>query len=80
MAHPKLVITAEGQDFDANTLQKWRDEGFDVSYLAYDGTRIDYINALQHLAEPLGLGETYAIVGQPAQRVRFDFSGVRSVC
>jgi hypothetical protein len=31
---PKLYITAEDEDFDELTLQEWRDEGFNVTYLA----------------------------------------------
>lgn len=63
MRAPKLVVTAEDSDFDPVTLQNWKTEGFDVSYLAFDKSRKEYVRALQHLADPLDLGECYAIVG-----------------
>lgn len=61
---PRVVVTAEDPDFDAVTLQHWRDEGFEVSYLAFTATRKAYVQELHHLADPLELGEKYAIVGQ----------------
>lgn len=66
MVRRKLVVTAEGQDFDTNTLQQWRDEGFDVSYLTFNGQVENNINALERLADPRELGQRYAVVGQPA--------------
>ena len=63
VAQPKVVITAEDDDFDLGTIQKWRAEGFEVSYLPFTGPRKDYVHCLQHLADPLELGENFAIVG-----------------
>lgn len=63
VARPKVFITAEDDDFDEVTLQNWREEGFEVSYLPFTGSREDYILSLQHLADPLELGENFAIVG-----------------
>ena len=60
---PHLVLTAESTDFDPVTIQNWKDEGYSVSYLPFDGSKKEYIHKLQHLADPLQLGETYAIVG-----------------
>ncbi|KAL8957750.1 MAG: hypothetical protein Q9193_005059, partial [Seirophora villosa] len=60
---PRVVVTAEDADFDATTLQRWRDEGFAVSYLPFTATRKAYVQQLHHLADPLELGEKYAIVG-----------------
>ncbi|KAL8930761.1 MAG: hypothetical protein Q9208_000302 [Pyrenodesmia sp. 3 TL-2023] len=61
---PRVVVTAEDADFDAVTLQHWRDEGFEVSYLPFTATKKAYVEELHHLADPLELGEKYAIVGQ----------------
>lgn len=61
-AHPKIVITAKDDDFDQVTIQNWRAEGFEVSYLPFTGLRNDYVHTLQHLADPLELGENFAIV------------------
>lgn len=63
MAFPKLVLTAEDSDFDPNIVENWKAEGFDVSYVPFGDSRNDYVGALQRLADPLGLGEYYAIVG-----------------
>lgn len=63
VAQPKVVITAEDDDFDQVTIQKWRAESFEVSYLPLTGSRKDYVHSLQHLADPLELDENFAIVG-----------------
>ena len=60
---PRLVVTSDTPDFDMDILEQWKEEGFQVAYLAYDGDKKDYHNKLQHLADPLELGEKYAIVG-----------------
>lgn len=63
VAQPKLIITAEADDFGDITIQNWRAEGFEVSYLPFTGSRNDYVHSLQHLADPLEVGENFAIVG-----------------
>lgn len=60
---PHLVLTAESTDFDSVTIQNWKDEDYSVSYLPFDGSKKEYINKLHHLADPLELGQKYAIVG-----------------
>jgi hypothetical protein len=62
-ALPRLVVTSDTPDFDMNILEQWKEEGFQVAYLPYDGDKKDYQNKLQHLADPLEVGERYAIVG-----------------
>lgn len=59
----RLVLTAESADFDSVTIQNWKDEGYSVSYLPFVDSRKEYIHKLQHLADPLELGQKYAIVG-----------------
>ena len=63
MATLKLVVTAEGPTFDEATLQKWREEGFNVSYLPFDNSRDRYAHTIEHLSDSLALSESYAIVG-----------------
>ena len=63
MANLKVVVTAEGPTFDEATLQKWREEGFNVSYLPFDNSRERYAHTIEHLSDPMALSETYAIVG-----------------
>ena len=60
---PRLVITAEDTEFDPTTIQHWREEGFDVHYLPYDGNPKGFRSQLQQLAEPLELGDKWALIG-----------------
>ena len=71
MANLKLVVTAEDPTFDEATLQKWREEGFNVSYLTFDNSREQYAHTIEHLSDPLALGENYAIVGPLTLAPRF---------
>ncbi|KAK5363459.1 hypothetical protein LTR20_003486 [Exophiala xenobiotica] len=59
---PRLVLTSDTDDFDQTTISHFQEEGFQLSYLAYDGNKADYMAKLQHLQDPLELGEKYAIV------------------
>lgn len=60
---PRLHITADDTEFDERTLQHWRDEGFDPTYLPYDRTEQKaYIAKLKHLSDDLELGEAYGII------------------
>ena len=60
---PRLVLTSDTPNFDPNTITRWKAEGFAVTYLPYEGDHKAYHNSLQHLADPLELGDKYAIVG-----------------
>ena len=60
---PLLVLTAKARHLDPIILTHWKEEGFEVIYLPYTGTREEYGNRLKHLSDPLELGEMYAIVG-----------------
>lgn len=62
-SQPRLVLTAEDPSFDSVTIQNWKDEGYDVTYLPFTGSHPDFERNLQHLADPLEMGEKYAIVG-----------------
>lgn len=59
----RLVLTSDTDEFDPDIIEQWKDEGFQVAYLPYDGDKQAYQNKLQHLADPLELGEKFAIVG-----------------
>jgi len=61
---PRLVLTSDTDDFDPTTIQHFKEEGFQMSYLAYTGKKSSYTEKLQHLQDPLELGEKYAIVGK----------------
>lgn len=60
---PRLVLTSSSPDFDPTSISHWKEEGFAVVYLPYDSDAKAYRNSLQHLADPLELGDKYAIVG-----------------
>jgi L-ascorbate metabolism protein UlaG (beta-lactamase superfamily) len=61
---PRLVLTSDTDEFDPIIIQHFQEEGFQVAYLEYNGDKADYNNRLQHLQDPLELGEKYAIVGK----------------
>lgn len=61
---PRLVLTSDTSDFDQTTVDHFREEGFRVSYLVYGGNHKQYVEQLKHLADPLDLGDKYAIVGE----------------
>lgn len=69
MANLKVVFTAQDPTFDESTLQKWREEGLNVSYLPLDNSREGYARTIEHLSDSLALSENFAIVGllTPAQ-------------
>jgi hypothetical protein len=60
---PRILVTAESASFDKKILQALQSEGFQISYLRYDGDRKAFGNNLYKIAEPLGLGDYWAIVG-----------------
>jgi hypothetical protein len=61
---PRLVLTSDTDDFDETLITYFHQEGFQISYLPYQGDHKKYNNSLQHLADGLDLGEKYAIVGE----------------
>lgn len=63
MHKPRLVLTAESAEFDQVTINNWKDEGYQVDYLPFVSDKKEYVRQLNHLADPLELGEKYAIVG-----------------
>ena len=60
---PRLVLTSQDPEFDQTTIQKWQAEGFAVTYLPFIGSHRAFERTIAHLADPLELGEKYAIVG-----------------
>jgi hypothetical protein len=61
---PRVILTSDTDEFDPTIISHFQAEGFQLSYLEYDGNKADYMAKLQHLQDPLELGETYAIVGE----------------
>jgi hypothetical protein len=58
----RLLVASDTEDFDETIIAHFQQEGFQVSYLAYDGNRTAFQSTLQHAADDLELGEHYAIV------------------
>jgi hypothetical protein len=64
-ATPKLYITAEtdtAAEFDQATLQKWRDEGFHVTYIPYGTGGPAYTTAMTSISKSMGVGDSFGIV------------------
>jgi dienelactone hydrolase len=62
---PKLYITAETDDaseFDQVTLQQWREEGFEITYIPYGSGGKSYTNTLNSLSKAMGIGAKFGIV------------------
>ncbi|KKY25701.1 putative dienelactone hydrolase [Phaeomoniella chlamydospora] len=58
---PRLVLSSDTPDFDPTLIDHWRDEGFIVGYLQFDGNPKAYRAQLMHLAESLELSDKWAI-------------------
>lgn len=64
---PRLYVTAETdkvEDFDQSTLEQWRNEGYDVVYVPFNGGGSSYRKVLDGLSDNMELGGSYAIVGK----------------
>lgn len=60
-----LYITAETDaeaDFDPVIIRRWREEGFQVSYIPLSNGGKDYISTLKSLDKDLSLGDKFAII------------------
>ena len=64
----RVCITSETNEFDAETLQNWANEGFDVKYEPLNGGGKDYEARLMAIKGGLGVGENYAVIGESSSR------------
>lgn len=64
LSTPRLCITSEEDEFDAETIRNWQNEGFDVTYLPLNNGGKEYSSRLEAVKEGLGVGEQYAIIGK----------------
>jgi hypothetical protein len=60
---PRLHVTGDDDEADATLLQRFEDEGFDVTYLPRGNGGKAYRDKLKSLPDDLELGESYSIVG-----------------
>ena len=58
-----VLLTAETEDFDEETTQQWRDEGFNTAYVPLLNGGDEYINRVHNVGDAFGVSEYYAIVG-----------------
>lgn len=61
---PHVILTAETEDFDEETTQQWRAEGFHTAYVPLLQGGNDYITRIHAQGDAFGVGEYYAIVGR----------------
>lgn len=71
-----LVLAAETEDFDEETMQQWVDEGFDVRYVPFLGGGDDFIKRIHFTGDTFGPSEQYAIVGNTSPIVCLAISWV----
>lgn len=58
-----VLLTAETEDFDEETAQQWRDEGFRTAYVPLLGGGNAYIKRVHEAGDSFGVSEYYGIVG-----------------
>jgi hypothetical protein len=58
-----IVLTAESEDFDDETIKQWTSEGFDVQYVPLLKGGNDFIRRVHTVGDNFGVSEQYAIVG-----------------
>ena len=61
---PRLIITSDTSDFDQTIIDHFLAEGFQVTYIEYDGNKKAYVDKLRHVADTLEAFDKYAIVGE----------------
>ncbi|KAK5132863.1 hypothetical protein LTR08_008579 [Meristemomyces frigidus] len=59
---PHVILTAETDDFDEETTQLWRDEGFNVAYEPLLNGGNEYIQRVHTTGDGFGSSEYYAVV------------------
>jgi hypothetical protein len=59
----RLYLTAEDPEFDPVTIQHWKDEGFEVTYLPYNGDARSFKQQLHGIGDTLDLGDRWVLVG-----------------
>lgn len=60
---PRVHVLSDDTEFDRVFLKHLRQEGFDVNYLPFTGDVKGFKWTIQHLADDLELGQSYAIIG-----------------
>lgn len=62
---PRLYISTKSSDFDQNSMSNFKDEGFHVTFLPFNGKahKTQYVDHLNQIGSSLGVEEKFALVG-----------------
>lgn len=66
---PRLVITGETEDFDEETIQQFKIEGFDTAYVPMLNGGKEFIERIHRTGDSFGVGEYYGIVGNAPEPI-----------
>lgn len=61
---PLIALIADSSEFDSETINNWRDEGFQVLHLPFNGDRKALYSQLYDVSDSLERRCTYAIIGE----------------
>jgi len=51
---PRLIVTAEDDEFDETSIEHWQEEGYDVTYLPMGEGGKPYVQSLKAVTDELG--------------------------
>jgi len=51
---PRLIVTAEDEEFDERSIKHWQEEGYDVTYLPMGEGGKPYVQSLRAVTDELG--------------------------
>ena len=63
MKTPRVLLSSTSDDFDPVVVRRWREEGFAISYLPFNGNPKDYVSDLKSVADRLDFGEKFVLIG-----------------
>jgi hypothetical protein len=61
---PRVLLSADTPALDSSLLKLWREEGFTVSYLQFNGNKREFDAALHTLSNGLPFGEEFCLIGK----------------
>ena len=63
MKTPRVLLSSTSKTFDPVIIRHWREEGFAVSYLPFNGQVKDHACDIHSVANGLEFGEKFALIG-----------------
>lgn len=64
MKTARVLLSAASPQFNPVTIRNWREEGFTISYLPYDGNWKSYAHSLMAIADTMEFGDNIALIGR----------------